>query len=155
MSNHIVIMKSENTEDEKYGTYTAVSPKIDILQSQVADSLSPAKTTPGSRKHSNRRTKDVRNRSGPVSVSGGIPGIPQKVVGIVALDVIESYGPIDMSNPNFKSPDSTPAERHIVAVKETTLYEETPESLTENIFGGLPLRTQSRKNSQKLPSSTG
>ena len=150
MSNQIVMMKSENTED---GTYTAVSPKIDILQSQVADSLSPAKTTPGSRKHSNRRTKDLRNRSGPGSTidkigpgfqkldSGEIPGIPQKIVGIVALDVIESYGPIDMSNPNFKSPDSTPAERHIVAVKETTLYEENSESLAEHDFGGLPLRT--------------
>ena len=118
------------------------------------DSLSPAKTTPGSRKQSNRRTKDQRYRSGPGSTNGKmnhgeIPGIPQKVVGIVALDVIESYGPVDMSNPNFKSPEhSTPAERHIVAVKETTLYEENSEVQPD------PIRTQSRKNSAKAPSGS-
>ena len=52
-----------------------------------------------------------------------MPEIPRKVIGIVALDVIESYGPVDMVN--FKSPEnSDPAQRHIVAVKETTLYDE-------------------------------
>ena len=57
--------------------------------------------------------------------SGEMPEIPRKVVGIVALDVIESYGPVDMANPGFKSPEnSTTAERRIVAVKETTLYDE-------------------------------
>ena len=96
---------------------------------------SGAKTTPGSRKNSNRRTKELRNRSGPGSTidkishvyqkldSGDMPEIPRKVVGIVALDVIESYGPVDMTN--FKSPENAdPSQRHIVAVKETTLYEE-------------------------------
>ena len=54
-----------------------------------------------------------------------MPEIPRKVVGIVALDVIESYGPVDMANPGFKSPEnSTLAERRIVAVKETTLFDE-------------------------------
>ena len=79
-----------------------------------------------------------------------MPEIPRKVVGIVALDVIESYGPVDMANPGFKSPEnSTPAERRIVAVKETTLYDENSQNLTE------PIRTHSRKNSQKAaPSGT-
>ena len=52
-----------------------------------------------------------------------MPEIPRKVVGIVALDVIESYGPIDMNNlKSTENPD--PSQRHIVAVKETTLFEE-------------------------------
>ena len=41
---------------------------------------------------------------------GEIPEIPRKVVGIVALDVIESYGPIDMVN--FTSPDNADATQH-------------------------------------------
>ena len=145
----MVILQSSTPENDD--AYSAVSPGIKILSNQAIDPLKPqltasqgspnqdssgAKTTPGSRQNSNRRrSKQLRNRSGPgstVDKSGPIgyqrldgsdmPEIPRKVIGIVALDVIESYGPVDMVN--FKSPEnSDPAQRHIVAVKETTLYE--------------------------------
>ncbi len=53
---------------------------------------------------------------------GEIPDIPKKVVEVVQLDVVESYGPIDDIH-NYASEKQEAPKRRIVAAQKTTLFD--------------------------------
>ena len=92
-----------------------------VAKNEDSDTLVPQeKKSPGRKSNLSRRSKDQRfGSNGPTPQSkkkqehfGEIPNIPQKVVEVVQLDVVESYGPTDeVNSQNAKS------KKRIVAAK--------------------------------------
>ena len=102
-----------------------------VAKNDESDTLVAHKQkSPGKSSSKSKRTKNGRGslNNSPSSHKkknehfGSIPKIPQKVVEVVQLDVVESYGPMDEVNYDTAEKEAN-SNRRIVAAQKTTLFE--------------------------------